>query len=167
MKSKKDLFISPSRGKLTLNQVSDAIYQFLSDDPQSKYRLVIGSDSHERRFNGKKMANYITAIVVHRVGRGGRYFWTNGEKSRVSSIRQKIYQETMLSIDVAGKIVPILQKKLNGKNNWQLEIHIDVGRTGDTRDMIKEVVGMIVGNGYEAKIKPEAYAASCVADKHT
>ena len=41
------------------------------------------------------------------------------------------------------------------------------GEYGDTRDMIKEVVGMVTGNGYVAKTKPEAYGASYVADKHT
>jgi len=33
--------------------------------------------------------------------------------------------------------------------------------------MIKEVVGLIKGNGFEAKIKPEAYVASAVADRYT
>ena len=33
--------------------------------------------------------------------------------------------------------------------------------------MIKEVVGMVTGSGYVAKTKPNAYAASYVADKHT
>jgi predicted RNase H-related nuclease YkuK (DUF458 family) len=32
--------------------------------------------------------------------------------------------------------------------------------------MIREVVGMVVGNGYTAKTKPESFAASSVADKH-
>jgi len=31
--------------------------------------------------------------------------------------------------------------------------------------MIKEIVGLIKGNGFEAKIKPEAYVASIVADR--
>lgn len=48
-----------------------------------------------------------------------------------------------------------------------IEIHLDIGRNGETRDLIKEVVGMVVGNGYEAKIKPSAYAASHVADRYT
>jgi predicted RNase H-related nuclease YkuK (DUF458 family) len=32
--------------------------------------------------------------------------------------------------------------------------------------MIKEVVGMVNGSGFEAKTKPESWAASSVADKH-
>jgi len=33
--------------------------------------------------------------------------------------------------------------------------------------MIKEVVGMVTGNGFTAKTKPDSYGASKVADKHT
>jgi len=33
--------------------------------------------------------------------------------------------------------------------------------------MIKEVVGMVRGSGYNAKTKPDAYGASAVADRHT
>ena len=82
------------------------------------------------------------------------------------SIRDKIYTETLFSLDLAGKVLPIVNKKLNGKKPYELEIHIDVGRAGETRDMIKEVVGMVNGNGYTAKTKPDSYGASKVADKY-
>lgn len=36
-----------------------------------------------------------------------------------------------------------------------------------TREMIREVVGMVSGNGFTAKTKPESYGAFVVADKHT
>jgi predicted RNase H-related nuclease YkuK (DUF458 family) len=164
--TKSKAFISPSQGKLSLHQVVDSIAGYLYDDPQSFYRLVIGSDSQERRINGEKIINYVSAVVVHRVGKGGRYFWQNGKKEKIRSLRQKIYTETLLSLEVAEKIVPLIRKKLNGKRNWELEIHIDVGQAGETRDMIKEVVGMVTGNGYTAKTKPDSYGACTIADKH-
>ena len=46
-------------------------------------------------------------------------------------------------------------------------IHADVGENGQTKDMIKEVAGLIRGNGFEPKIKPESYVASVVADRFT
>ena len=63
--------------------------------------------------------------------------------------------------------MPKINTRLNGNGSYELEIHIDVGRSGETRDMIKEVVGMVTGNGYTAKTKPDSYGASKVADKHT
>ena len=62
----------------------------------------------------------------------------------------------------------LFRKSLNGNSpKYNLEIHVDVGEHGDTREMIKEIVGMVTGNGFVAKTKPDAYAASYVADKHT
>lgn len=162
-----DLFISPTRGKLTVDQVLQDIYSYLYQDPESSYRLVIGTDSHERYLEGQKITNFVTAVVVHRIGKGGRYFWKNGTKTKTHSVRDKVYQETNLSLDLAQSFVPKLNRLLNGASNWELEIHIDVGRSGETRSMIKEVVGMVVGSGYQAKTKPESFAASSVADRHS
>ena len=160
-------FQSPTKGKQSLAGVIGEIAVFLDEDRQSQYRLVIGSDSHERKLEGKKVSNFVTAIVIHRIGKGGRYFWRNGRHERMNSLRHKIYTETQLSLETAGILVPELNKQLVGNKNWELEIHIDVGTVGDTREMIKEVVSMVIGNGYKAKTKPDSFAASSVADKYT
>lgn len=163
----KYIFTNPSLGKLNIDQVVKEIVNYLHNEPDNRYRLVIGTDSQERHINGRKQTNFVTAIVVHRIGRGGRYFWKNGTQKSINTLRQKIYTETLLSIEAAQKVVPLIRSKLNGYTNWELEIHIDVGQVGETRDMIKEVVGMVTGNGYTAKTKPEAFGASTIADKHT
>ncbi|MGB4390477.1 MAG: ribonuclease H-like YkuK family protein, partial [Bacillota bacterium] len=54
-----------------------------------------------------------------------------------------------------------------GLNGIELEIHLDIGSRGDTRSIIKEVAGMVSGTGFPAYIKPNAYGASSVADRHT
>jgi len=160
-------FENPTLGKLTLNRVSKEVAYFIKAEPQYSYRLVIGSDSQERRLNGKKELNLIGAVVVHRQGKGGRYFYQKQKRKQPRSIRQKIYTETLFSLEIAGKLLPLLNHQLNGKKLYELEIHIDVGRAGETREMIKEVVGMVTGNGFTAKTKPDSYGASKVADKHT
>jgi predicted RNase H-related nuclease YkuK (DUF458 family) len=60
-----------------------------------------------------------------------------------------------------------LTKNKNNLNYQLRYIHADIGEAGATRDMIREVIGLIVGNGFEPKIKPESFAASCVADRYT
>lgn len=159
-------FDNPSLGKLNINQVSCEIAQFIKDDSMHSYRLVIGSDSQERRLNGKKELNLVGAVVVHRLGKEGRYFYQKQKRANPHSLREKIYTETFFSLEIAGEILPLINQQLNGKRNYELEIHIDVGRIGETRDMIKELVGMVNGNGYKAYTKPESYGASVVADKH-
>jgi hypothetical protein len=110
----------------------------------------------------------VTAILVHRKGFGGKYFWRRKDVSNIHTLREKIYTETLESLSFALYFVPLLRRMLVGEiPSYNLEIHIDVGEFGDTRDMIKEVVGMVTGNGFVAKTKPYSYGASSVADKHT
>jgi predicted RNase H-related nuclease YkuK (DUF458 family) len=47
-----------------------------------------------------------------------------------------------------------------------VEIHLDVGVHGETRELVRDVIGMVAGSGFDAKIKPEACGASKVADKY-
>ncbi len=163
---------SLTHGEITIQQSISIIKKFLEEKPDAEYSLVIGTDSHEKNTqnypNGTKTINLVTAVLVHRKGFGGKYFWNRKFISDVHNLREKIYAETLESLNFALFFVPILRKELNGDYpTYNLEIHIDVGEHGDTRDMIKEVVGMVTGNGFVAKTKPEAYGASYVADKHT
>jgi predicted RNase H-related nuclease YkuK (DUF458 family) len=76
-----------------------------------------------------------------------------------------MYQEAILSLQSAENVFELLRQ--NGITKYDIEIHVDIGRSGETRDMINEIVGMVRGNGYAVKIKPEAFGASKVADRHT
>ncbi|OGH11995.1 MAG: hypothetical protein A2857_05095 [Candidatus Levybacteria bacterium RIFCSPHIGHO2_01_FULL_36_15] len=144
------------------------IKEFLDEDESAGYKLTIGTDSEVKSDKkGKKYLELITAIVIYRKGYGGRYFWRKKEMANVKTLREKIYQEVLLSIETTKYFVPELKEKLNGQSDrYDLEIHIDVGEKGETREMIKEVTGMVAGNGFVAKTKPESYAASNVADRH-
>ncbi|MBI2032211.1 MAG: ribonuclease H-like YkuK family protein [Candidatus Levybacteria bacterium] len=166
----KVLFENITDGILKTDQVIGQIREFLEERPNAEYSLVIGTDSQEKLSlaNGTKKINLVTAVLVHRRGFGGRYFWNRTYKNNIHTLREKIYAETMTSLNFASVFVPLLKKGLNGHSpKYNLEIHIDVGEHGDTREMIKEVVGMVTGSGYIAKTKPDAYGASYVADKHT
>ena len=165
-----ETFNSFTDGQVSLLEVTQKIKSFIQDEPKSAYNLVIGSDSHERQGqDSKSYIQVVSAIVVHRIGFGGRYFWYRSGKQRVYSLREKIYLETLQSLDIARDFVPMIAYELDGPlhANYSLEIHIDVGQYGDTRDMIREILGMVTGFGFVAKTKPDSFAASYVADKHT
>lgn len=163
---KKNGFHSPSRGKVTIGDIIEEISKFVQEDPKSFYRLVIGSDSQIKVVSGEKRTDFVTAIIIYRRGFGARYFWNRDKMQRAPLLREKIYTETQRSLNLAQDLVPELRKTL-GNVKYDLEIHIDVGSVGQTREMIKEVVGMVNGNGYTARTKPESWGASSVADKYT
>lgn len=145
---------------MSFGQVLSEIVSIMEEDPQVHYEIMVGSDSHEE----PSEVDFVTAIIVHRVGKGGRYFWRRQRERGIYTLRQKIYQEATLSFELAQ----FLMKELQARTalDYDLEIHVDVGRVGKTRELIDEVVGMIVGSGFQVKIKPDSYAASSVADKH-
>ncbi|KPJ70160.1 hypothetical protein AMJ51_02460 [Microgenomates bacterium DG_75] len=163
---KENIFISPTKGKMTIEEMADDLLAFMNEEPDYFYRLVIGTDSKSKKLNGEQKIDFVTAVVIHRKGKGGRYFWQKKKVTNIRTLRDKIYTETLLSIHLAEQVVTQLTQKFNGER-YKLEIHIDVGEVGPTREMIKEVVGMVNGNGFVAKTKPESYGAFVVADKHT
>lgn len=152
-------FTSPSRGVLGFEQMFSDIMDFVAEDPDASYKLIIGTDSqvHEDVL-------FVTAVIIHRLGKGGRYYFTRRRERKMPSLRQRIFYEVALSLGVASRLAERLAE--NGSASLDVEIHLDVGRNGETRDMIREVVGMVTGTGFDAKIKPNSYGASKVADKY-
>ena len=155
-------FNSPTNGKMSETDVLLDIKKFVITNKEDVFRIIIGTDS----LSNHESCNFVTAIVVHRIGSGAKYYWRKQNKKMKPVLRTKIYEETMISLNVAKDFVPKLQKNLNG-SKYDFEIHIDVGNVGPTREMIKEVVGMVTGNGFVAKTKPQSWGASSVADRYT
>lgn len=137
----------------------------MENDPQSKYRIVIGSDSQPKNDDN---FDFITAIVIHRVGKGGIYFFKREVKKGyrdLKYLRRRIYEEATLSLTTADTFLEVV--KNDGITKFDVEIHVDIGNFGETREMINEIVGMIRGSGFIVKTKPDSFAATKVADRHT
>ena len=79
-------------------------------------------------------------------------------------MRDRIIREVLISLEVSKELLTYL--KDSNVKNFDFEIHVDIGEKGETRSMIQELVGMIRANNFEAKTKPDSYAASKVADRH-
>lgn len=156
------MFQSPTYGELDLPEVREKILAFLASDPEKNYQLVIGTDSQPHNGSG---VDFVTAIVIHRIGHGGVYFWRRIVNKKVYVLRQRMYEEATMSLEMAETVLTLL--KNDGITKYDLEIHVDIGKFGDTREMIQEIVGMVRGSGYTVKTKPESYAASKVADRYT
>lgn len=158
-----DYFISPSKGKMNFNKLLEEIINYILEEPQKIYQLVVGTDSE-----GKEDPLFVTAVVIHREGQGGRFFYKKIKNDKKYTLRTRIYEETMISLSLAIKIREKIENKLIEimPNNYKnLEIHTDIGQAGETKEMIKEIVGMIKGNGFNVKIKPEAFGATVIADR--
>ncbi len=162
MKKNEIVFHSPTYGLVTLDELSERIKSFVSFDEDQAYRLVVGTDSQVKESGG---VDFVTAIVVHKKGKGGIYFWRRVVKHQRYALRQRMYEEAIYSLETAETILNLFEK--DGITKYNVEIHVDIGPSGETKDMIAEIVGMIRGSGYIVKTKPNSYGASKVADRHT
>lgn len=146
------------------------IINFIKDDPSASYRIAIGTDSQIRN-----KSYFVTAILVHRVGKGAVGFIKEVVISRtIKSLREKISLETALTQEIAYMFTPhhieqIYEAILSQGNHTHLdlEIHLDIGSNGLTKSLIKEMVTRVSGLGFDVKIKPYAPAASSLANKYT
>jgi len=182
------IFHSPSKGEMNLDLIIDELVNYKREVPEAKYKMVVGTDSEVK----EKGIEFVCVVAAHRIGRGGRYFWSRIYDKRKLDLRSRIYQEAVISLALAGALLEkelelhglkvdmsqpitdvfkVLDKDTNTSNREiiftnELEIHVDIGQKGPTREMIKEIVGMIKGSGFLVRIKPEAFAAASLADRH-
>ena len=153
-------FISPTKGPMSFDSMFDDIIDFMDSQSDASYKIIVGSDSQI----GNRIC-FVTAVIIHRQGKGARYFYQRQYHRKLSSLRQKIFYEASLSLHLAGLLAGRLAE--NGHSSLDVEIHLDVGPRGRTSELIREVVGMVTGSGFDAKIKPDSFGASNVADRHT
>lgn len=163
-------FYSPTRGNLTIEEVMKEIIAYLQQGLEKYYDIIVGCDS-----SSEEDPCFPVAVVVLRRGEGGRFFlkkihYAPQERSRFKNWKMRILEEVALSCQLALYLKKNLERRikdLEKKPGYEFRyIHADVGKNGATKEMIKEVTGLIRGNGFEAKIKPEAYVASAVADRY-
>lgn len=153
---------SPTYGKVDLERLKKIVSRFMAENKQARYEIVVGTDSQKIEHD---TYDFVSALIIHRVGLGGIYFWKRMVQDKKISLKERIYQEATMSLVTAEDFVNFF--KTNGISRYDIQIHVDIGHNGDTRDLITEVVGMVRGSGYEVKIKPESYGASKVADRYT
>ena len=153
-------YTSPTKGRMSFDQVFKDLVSYMEADPEDHFKLIVGTDSQLR-----EEVCYVTAIVILREGKGGRFYYSREREKVKLSMKQRIFIETSRSLNVAAKLAERLAE--NGLADLNIEIHLDVGEQGRTKEIIREVVGMVTGSGFDARFKPESYGASKVADKYT
>ncbi|MBZ1348249.1 MAG: ribonuclease H-like YkuK family protein [Candidatus Nealsonbacteria bacterium] len=158
-------FYNPTKGNLKIDQVLEELFNYMSEKPEKFYDIIVGCDS-----SSGEEPHFPVAIVILRKQEGGRFFLKkiNYKDRKFYNWKTRVLEEVFLSCKTALFLKENLGKRIQKLPNscYQFRyIHADVGENGQTKDMIREVVGLIRGNGFEPKIKPEAYAASTVADR--
>ncbi|MDO3679508.1 ribonuclease H-like YkuK family protein [Paenibacillus ehimensis] len=153
------MFLSPTRGSVALEEMVKILHDFVQEDQEASYKLVIGTDSHTTR----RSTTLVTAVIIHRIGKGARFFYRKRTSRPLFDLRTRIYRETELSLELVELLNRSGMSDLTSQ--WPLEIHIDIGQQGETKVLIQEICGWVTSVGYEARIKPMSFGASSVADR--
>jgi predicted RNase H-related nuclease YkuK (DUF458 family) len=160
-------FYNPTKGSLSLSEVIQELLEYILEKPEKEYEIIVGCDS-----SSSLEPNFPLAVVVLRNKEGGRFFLKRiaYEGRKFYNWKTRILEEVFLSCKLALYLRENFEKKIQTLQRRDLKyylryIHADVGENGKTKDMIREVIGLIRGNGFEARIKPESFAASNVADR--
>lgn len=164
------IFRSLRKDNLNFEQVCHEIEEFIKVDNDSSYRISVGTDSQV----GSKTV-FVSCIHIHRIGKGAIGFLHKCEMQRpVINLREKIYLETCASLQLAymfdeERMDRIHRAVGSGSKTKEItfEFHIDIGKKGQTKTLINEMVGMVKGLNFIPKIKPDSYCASSFADKYT
>ena len=157
------LFHSPSRGALRFDGVMRAIAEYMAKEPRGQYKIIVGTDSAARN-----ITTLATVLIVHHVGHGAIYFFTKSPIKEFKTLRDRIFDEAMTSIMLAQELRSALNDAIGDTFFWDgNEIHVDIGENGPPRELIEAVSGIIKGYHFIPVIKPYAYGAFSVADRHT
>ena len=73
-------------------------------------------------------------------------------------------------IKEAERTINLANNIMNEVSTAKLELHLDISPQENdegTSHLAKMLVGYVKGSGYECKIKPHAFAAASIADKHS
>jgi predicted RNase H-related nuclease YkuK (DUF458 family) len=97
-------------------------------------------------------------VVVLTPRKGGRVAYRREAVPRITSLRERLLKEVWKSVELGLQLSPIVV--------GDLTVHVDANPVVAHRSSayVQELVGLVVGQGFKALIKPESWAASHAAD---
>jgi len=140
----------------------DNIKNIISSHIEKNGKIIIGSDS---MLTNEKII-FVNAICLIGINSPHhcKYFYKRYIEHDQSNknLIVRLLNETVTSIKIANEIKEDFK-------NAQIEIHLDVNNNSKflSNKYASSVIGYITGSGYDYKIKPDAFAASWLADKYS
>jgi len=130
------------------------ILRFVEEATRDGQAVHVGTDS----LQAGRGTQFVTVLAVLTPGKGGRAAYDREVVPRIGSLRERLLKEVWRSVD--------LGLRLSAVAAGELSIHIDANPSLRHRssNYVQELVGLVVGQGFRAVIKPDAWAASHCAD---
>jgi predicted RNase H-related nuclease YkuK (DUF458 family) len=132
----------------------DDIVAFVSHACGSGQPVHIGTDSLQTG----RHTQFVTVVVILNPGKGGRAAYVREIVPRVRSLRERLLLETWKSVELGLQLSPAIP--------GELSVHIDANPLPrhSSSAHVQELVGLVVGQGFKALIKPDSWCATHAAD---
>ena len=130
------------------------IVEFVAEASRAGQAVHLGTDS----LQSGRFTQFVTVVVILTPGKGGRVAYRREIVRRITSLRERLLKEVWQSMDLGLQFSPIVK--------GDLTVHIDANPVvaHKSSQYVQELVGLVVGQGFKALIKPESWAASHAAD---
>lgn len=130
------------------------ILDFIRDASREGQAVHLGTDS----LQSGRLTQFVTVVVILTPRKGGRVAYRREVVPRIKSLRERLLKEVWRSVDLGLQCSPVVP--------GELTVHIDANPVvrHKSSTYVQELVGLVVGQGFRALIKPEAWAASHCAD---
>jgi len=139
------------------------ILEIVKQHSKENGTVYVGTDS----FFVKDQCTFSNAICLYGANgqKGGRYFFVRKKvpKKGFSNLAVRMLKEAEETIEIA-KVISETNPSI------KIELHLDVSsadKQEKTSHLAKMLIGYVKGSGYECKIKPYAFAANSIADRHS
>lgn len=158
-------FTSPTYGEVDFTKIVEIMRKFYDNNKHygAPFNVVVGTDSQNH-----SETRMVSVTACQCEGHGGIYFYKIENMPKIKDVRQKLNQETQLSLQYANELLDVMaeiDEELFASISFS--IHIDAGRSehGKTKELIPSLVGWIHSCGFQAHCKPDSFAASTVANR--
>jgi hypothetical protein len=140
---------------LSETEVPD-ILEFVKVAAAAGQAVHVGTDS----LQDGRYTRFITVVAVLTPSKGGRAAYSQEIVKRMDSLRERLMKEVWRSVELGMLLAPLLPE------NVQLNVHVDANPNEKymSSKYVQELVGLVVGQGFKAVIKPDSWAATHAAD---
>ena len=143
--------------KTLLNKKVPDLEVALKEELAAGERMIhIGTDSQQ----DGKVTQFVTVVVMLIPGKGGRAFYSKETVPRIKSLRERLLMEVSTSVQLGLELSQIIP------DGNEMTIHVDANPDlkFKSSQYVQELVGYVVGQGFHALAKPDAWCASHAAD---
>ncbi|MFT5049754.1 MAG: putative RNase H-related nuclease YkuK (DUF458 family) [Chlamydiales bacterium] len=136
------------------NPVSDIVRAVQSLLHSDRHIVHVGTDS--QTFGDH--TNFVTVVAIVEPGFGGRVLYCRERTPRAHSLAHKLFREAELSLVAA--------MQLDSEIAHDIIVHVDANQDErhSSSKYVRALAGMVIGHGFQVRVKPDSWCATHVAD---